>query len=201
MNTHNRFNHTVLFSFTIAAFFAFFLYMGMAEQVTVYQAEQTHSYQTLTDLNLEIILDDTAPAGIRKVYRGILVPELSQESCLCFNIAHHSIQVYFDDVLVYSLTGSQSNHIGRNVSSNWCSVHVGQAHAGESVTVVLTPIFQAAIGKNPEFLLGSHYAIVIDILLGELPLLILSAMCILLGLFIFAVFLYFHYFAKNKPMA
>lgn len=188
----------LLFTVTIAAFFVFFLYMGIAERVTVFQPEQTHSYSTLTDLDLETVEDHTAPAGVRKIYRGILAPELSQESCLCFNIAHHDIQVYFDDVLVYSLTGADSNRIGSNVSSNWCSVHVGQVHAGESVTVVLIPLFEAAISKNPVFLLGSHYAIAIDVLSGELPLLILSALCVLLGLFVFAVFLYFRFIAKTE---
>ncbi|MBR2048350.1 MAG: GGDEF domain-containing protein [Oscillospiraceae bacterium] len=171
--------------------------MFTSERVTVFQLEQTHHYSTLSDLQTELQYDDAAPAGVVKVYRGILDPELSQESCLCFNIAHHNIEVFFDDVLVYSLTGAEGNRIGKNVSSNWCSVHVGQTHAGKTVTVVLTPLFEAAISKEPQFLLGSHYAIAMDVLTGELPLLVLSSLCVLLGLFVVAVSAYFNLVLKT----
>lgn len=187
-----------LFCVTLAAFFAFFLYMGTAEQVAIYHAELTHEYGLLEGMERQIISDDSAPAGIRKIYRGSLNPEQSMESCLCFNIAHHSIAVYFDDVLVYSLSGQDSNRIGNNVSSNWCSVHVGQAHAGKNVTVVLTPMIEAAVSKEPEFLLGSHYSIAMDVLTGELPMLVLSTLCVLLGIFLIVVFLYFQFVLRSE---
>lgn len=187
---HNR-AAVMLFALTILLFFSFFIYMLICERVSIFQPEQTHSYNVLTELNQSIQYDDTAPVGVRKIYQGILDPELSQESCLCFNIAHHSIQVYFDDVQVYELAGSPNNHIGKNVSSNWCSIHVGQTHAGKTVRVILTPLLEAALDKEPEFLLGSHYAIAMDVLIGEIPILILSALCILMGLFVVLVALYF----------
>ena len=188
---------TVLFALTLFLFFVFFVYMSSSERVSVFQLEQTHSYTTLTDLEFSLQQDDTAPAGVVKVYRGILDPELSQESCLCFNIAHHNIEVYFDDLLVYTLAGDEGNRIGGNVSSNWCSVHVGQDHAGKTVTVKLTPLFEEAADKEPRFLLGSHYAIAMDVITGELPLLVLSSLCILLGLFVAAVSAYFSFSLKT----
>ena len=186
-----------LFALTLALFFLFFGYMLTSERVSVYTMEQTHNYNTLTTLENTLQYDDTAPAGVVKVYQGILDPEMSQESCLVFNIAHHAIEVYFDDVLVYSLDGAAGNRIGRNVSSNWCSVHVGQDHAGKTATVVLTPMFEAAISKEPQFLLGSHYAIAMDVFSGELPLIILSTLCILLGLFVVTVSLYFCFVMRS----
>ena len=186
-----------LFSLTLALFFLFFCYMSTSERVSVFHLEQPHDYNTLTDMKCTVREDPTAPAGIVKEYRGILDPELSKESCLCFNIAHHNIEVYFDDVLVYSLSGDPGNRIGRNVSSNWCSVHVGQEHEGETATVVLTPLFEAAASKEPTFLLGSHYAIAMDVIVSELPLLILSCVCILLGMFLVSVSMYFWFFHKT----
>lgn len=188
----------LLYALTLFLFLTFFGYMLTGERVSVYHLERTHSYSILTDLESELRYDDAAPAGVVKVYRGILDPELSQESCLCFNIAHHEIEVYFDDVLMYRLTGAEGNRIGKNVSSNWCSVHVGQTHAGKTVTVVLTPLFDAAISKEPRFLLGSHYAIAMDVLSGELPLLIICALCVLLGLFVVAVSAYFRIVLKTE---
>lgn len=181
----------ILFSLVMVLFSGFFSYMISAERVSVYQPEQTHHYSTLFDFERTLEYDGSAPAGVVKYYQGILDPDLSRESCLCFNASHQSVAVYFDDQLVFSLSGAETNRIGKNVSSNWCSVHVGQEHAGKTATVILTPMFEAAIGKEPTFLLGSHYAIAMDVILKELTMLILSALCMLLGLFVAAVSLYF----------
>ena len=81
-------------------------------------------------------------------------------SVLPYRASHHP--VYFGDVLVYSLISAESNRVGRNVSSNWCSVYVGTEHAGQTVTIVRTPLLEAAVAKDVEFLLGSHYSNVID---------------------------------------
>ena len=187
-----------LFFATMAAFFVFFLYMGSCESVTIYRAEQARGYGVVTDVQTELVPDSTAPAGVRKVYRWILEPEEAKGSSLLFNIGHHEIEVYFEDELVYSLTGAEGNRIGRNVSSNWCSVYAGPERTGQTVTVVLTPLFEAAMGKTPEFLFGSQYSIVLDVLSGELPLLVLSALSILVGLFMAAVSVYFRYVLKTE---
>ena len=75
---------------------------------------------------------------------------------------------------------------------------MGQNHAGKEVTVVLTPLFEAAIDKTPEFLLGAPFAIAIDLIVGELPLLVLSSLCILLGIFVVAVCLYYRFILKTN---
>lgn len=94
-----------------------FAYMGTSERVSVFHPEQTHSYAYLTDFEKTLEYDETAPAGVVKVYRSVLAPELSKESCLVFNIAHHNIDVYFEDVLVYRLTGAEGNRIGTETSA------------------------------------------------------------------------------------
>ena len=60
--------------------------------------------------------------------------------------------------------------------------------------MVLTPLFEAAIEKTPQFMLGSDYAIAMEQIKGELPLLILSSLCLLLGLFVTVIFLGFRFF-------
>lgn len=199
MKLNYRQNHIAarLFTLTVALFFVFF-YLAAAERITVYQPENHHAYTVLTDLEMELAADDAAPAGVRKIYRGVLAPEYSPESYLCLNIPHHDIQVYFGDTLVYSLTGAESNRIARNVGSNWCSVYVGQEHAGQPVTVILTPLFEAAIEKNAIFYFGSHYTIAMELLRTELPQMVLSASCFVLGIFVVVVFLYFRYIVRGE---
>ncbi|MBQ3192561.1 MAG: GGDEF domain-containing protein [Oscillospiraceae bacterium] len=199
MKSQNRTKNiaVVLFSVTLAAFFAFFLYMGAAERTTVYRADTPRGYEVVTGVQTELVSDGTAPIGLRKVYRWVLEPEEITGSSLLFTISHHEIQVYFDDALVYSLTGAEDNRIGRNVSSNWCSVYAGPERAGQTVTVVLTPMFDAALGKTPEFLFGAQDAMILDILTGELPLLVLCALSILVGLFMAGVSAYFRFILKT----
>lgn len=189
---------TFLFPVTVLLFFVFFLYMGTSEQVSVYRAEAVRDYRVITDVQAELVSDNSAPIGVRKVYRWLLEPEQIKGSSLLFNIAHHEIAVFFDDTLVYQLTGAESNRIGGNVGSNWCVVYAGPERTGQAVTVILTPLFEAAMGKTPDFLFGSYGAIVQSVVRSELPLLILSALCILIGLFVFLTFLYFRSVEKQE---
>ena len=182
---------SVLFSVTVLLFIAFFLYMAIWEHVSIYRSEETRGYHVITDVQSQLVDDASAPIGVRKVYRWILEPEQVKGSSLLFNIPHHEIEVFFDDTLVYRLTGAESNRVGSNVSSNWCFVYAGPERTGQTVTVVLTPLFAAAMDKNPEFLFGSHWSVLQDVVCSELPLLILSALCILIGLFVFWTHLYF----------
>ena len=190
----------LLISLTLIAFLCFFLYIGSEDGVTVDRAEPMIGYGIFDDMSTELANDANAPAGVRKIYRGILPPDLSQEDYLCFNISHHDIEVYFDDEPAYSLTGSANRRIAHNVGSNWCIVHIGENHAGKSITVILTPLFEAAIGKNPTFLLGAPFAVAGDQVIDEMPLVIISSLAILLGLFVVSVSLYFRIIqnASNK---
>ncbi|MDO4740708.1 MAG: diguanylate cyclase, partial [Eubacteriales bacterium] len=199
MNRPDRSKQAAAFFFTltIALFAAFFLYMYCFEEISVYQSGTPHSYRVISDVQTQQKIDDTSPVGMQKVYSWDIHLEPNQDNCLCFNVSHNHIQVYMEDELIYSLTGSENNRIGKNVSSNWCTIHLEQEHNGKTLTVILTPLFEAAVSKEPEFLLGSHYAIAMDYLTDEIALLVLSVLCILLGIFVVAVSLYYRCVVKT----
>ena len=186
-----------LYGLTVLLFLIFFLYMGISENVDEYKAENTHTYTTITEYSMELREDASAPVGLQKVYQFTLDEAHARESCLCFYASHHHIQVYFDDTLMYSLTASETNRIGGSISSNWCAVHVGAEHAGQVVSVILTPLFDSVVESEPEFLIGSHYAVVLDLLTRDLVQMFLSTLCVLLGFFIMAVHAYFVFFVRN----
>ena len=187
----------IMFWLTAAAFLLFFIYMGIAERVSIYHADEHLGYEVLDDLQSEVVSNPDAPAGLQKIYRWTVAPVLAQKDTLCFYVSHHHIEVYFDDVLAYRLTGSEGNRIGRNVSSNWCCLHVSQEYEGKEMTVILTPLFDAAVDKNPEFFFGSHYSIVFDVLASELSPLIFSVLCTILGLVLIAVSIFFSIMMKS----
>ena len=186
----------LVFCIIIALFIAFFFYMLLAEDVSVFQGDQHHNYSQLVEMDPELVKDPKAPAGVRKVYRWTLESDYSWEDCLLIYFSHHELEVYFDDRLEYSIAVDDGNRIAANVGSNWCSLHVGAHEAGTQVTIFMTPLFEAAIEKNPDFYFGAHYAITMDLLRSEIPPMVFSALCFFLGLVLMAVSLYFR-FALN----
>ena len=167
-----------LFYLAVACFFAFFLYIGAAERVSVELAEPQHGYEIVTAQE-ERVEDPAAPIGVRRVYRLE-----AREGTLCFNIAHHEIRLWLEDQKIYTLTGDAGNRIAENVGSNWCSVDFAREDAGKTVTVELTPMFPAAMGKSPDFWLGDHFAMASGVLRQELPSLVLAALSVLLAWFL-----------------
>lgn len=187
---------SLIFWGIIFLFTAFFFYISSAEDITVFQGDQHHNYSQLVELDAELVDDAQAPAGVRKIYRWTLESDYSWEDCLLIYFSHHDLEVYFEDQLEYSITVDDDNRIASNVGSNWCSLHVGTHPAGTQITVVMTPLFRAAIDKTPDFYFGAHYAITMDLLRSEIPLMVFSALCFFLGLVLLAVSLYFR-FAMN----
>lgn len=186
------------FWLTVVVFVAFFLYMNSAEGLSVYERGLKHHYVVLADIQPELVEDEHTPVGLRKVYRWTLEAERSWEDCLFIYFSHHNIEVYFDDVLEYGLTVADTNRIGSNVGSNWCSVHMGQNPVGTEITVIMTPLFEAAVGKDPTFYFGAHYAIAMDLLRSELLLMVFSALCFFVGLVLVTVSVYLHYVMNNS---
>lgn len=183
----------ILYSVTVMLFVLFFLYIGVSEGTTVYRAEPVREYGPIAGVQAEIVPDDAAPAGIRKVYQWLLTPEHTNGNSILFNIAHHEIEVYFGDLLVYSFAAAEGNRIGRNVGDQWCFLSPGPECTGQTATVVLTPLFEASVSREPDFLVGSHHSVVTDVVTRELPLMLLSSLCVFLGLLLLIVSVYFRF--------
>lgn len=184
-----------LFFLTVALFAVFFIYMNAAERVSVTQAEPPRSYSVISS-EVTLVNDETAPVGVRKVYEIA-----AQDGTLCFNIAHHEIRVWLDGEPIYTLVGAESNRVAKNVSSNWCYLDFDREDVGKTITVELTPLFSDAMGKNPEFWMGDHFAMASGLVRQELVSMMLSALCILLGLFVLGVYIYFRFFTRTKTAA
>lgn len=182
---------TVLFSI-------FFVYMGLFENVSVYAVDTCNKYDTVENYTVEQMTDPTAPCQIRTVYRWRIDENTTSGSCLCFYVVHQYAHVYYDDELVYSLEASAGNRIGDSTSSNWVTLPIHPQDLGKTVTVVLTPLFDSVVHFQPTFLSGSHFAIFSDRLFKDIFQLFLSMLCIVLGIFIIGVQIYFIFFANIK---
>ena len=109
------------------------------------------------------------------------------DSSLAFYLVHHYAEVYFGDELVYSLMPRETNRIGKSISSNWVIVPIYPEDSGKEVRVVVTPVYESVRDREIEFEIGPLYSLYSSQLKKDLPELILSALCIVVGIAIMLV--------------
>ena len=165
-------------------FLLVFLYMALFENVSVYVSRDNRTYTVVNDYSVRNIEDPQAPAGIRKEYSWVLDDIGTNDNCLGFYLIHHYAEVYFDDELMYSLMPDEDNKIARGVSSNWALIPIYPRDSGREVRVVITPAYSNVENREIEFAIGSRYSICFNQLKEDLPKLLLSALCIVIGVII-----------------
>ena len=165
-------------------FLLVFLYMALFENVSVYVSRDNRTYTVVNDYSVRNIEDPQAPAGIRREYSWVLDDIGTNDNCLGFYLVHHYAEVYLDDELVYSLMPDEDNKIARGVSSNWALIPIYPRDSGREVRVVITPAYSNVENREIEFAIGSRYSICFNQLKEDLPKLVLSALCIVIGVII-----------------
>ena len=176
---------------TAVLFIAFALYMFVFKDNNVYSARDIASYKTVENYSEEEVEDASAPIGIRKKYSWQIVDIDNNESCLIFYIVHSYAEVRFDDELIYSITASENTRTGNSPSSNWVVVPLYPSDVGRKVTVTVTPVYKGVKDREIVFQIGSRYAVFMHRLKADLPQIILSALCIVMGVLLVIVQLCF----------
>lgn len=179
-------------------FFLLYAYLFFFENTSVYSSRHAHTYDTLNNYSAKIINDDSAPIGVRKEYKTTLKSFDTSESCLCFYLAHHEAIVYIDDEIVHTLTTGEHNKVGTTTSTNWITIPIHETDSGKDLTIILTPLFKSAIAFEPEFLIGSHYSIVVAQFKEDIPQLFIALLCIILSIFIALSQIYFMLHTKTQ---
>ena len=172
---------------TAVSFIAFALYMFVFKDNIVYSARDIASYKTVDNYSEEEVEDASAPIGIRKKYSWQIVDIDNNESCLIFYIVHSYAEVRFDDELIYSITASENARTGNSPSSNWVVVPLYPSDVGRKVTVTVTPVYKGVKDREIVFQIGSRYAVFMHRLKADLPQIILSALCIVMGVLLVIV--------------
>ena len=189
----------LLFGITSGLFLLFFFFIGFFEGASVYQARPFLGCRQVTEYASEQYASDSSPTGYAKEFTWTLEEVSAGGECLNIYLVHHTAQVYLDDELVYGLTSGAGSRICGSVGSNWCSIPLYPEDSGKTVSVVTEPAFSVAAGRNPEFYLGSRYEVFRSFLTRDLLELLLSSVCILLGLFITVISLYLRLARKAYP--
>ena len=189
MQTKSRLDRAASISYICVTvlFLLVFVSMAVFENVSVYSARGARSYTVVDDYTMREYEDPQAPAGVRKEFKWVLDDISTNENCLGFYLIHHYAEVYLDGELVYSLAPDEDNRLTRGVSSNWVLIPIYPEDSGKEVRVVVTPAYKNVENRSVEFAIGSRYSICFNQLKQDLPKLILSALCIVIGAIIMVV--------------
>ena len=189
--SHHKIKRITVAAFSvIALLFVFFAcYMVGFKENDVYYARNIASYATVENYSEREIEDSSAPIGIRKEYSWEFGDMDNGESCLMFYIVHSLAEVRFDGELIYSLKAD--NTIGKSPSSNWVVVPLYDSDIGKEAVVTVTPVYKSVKDREISFKIGSRYSVFMHRLITDLPQILISALCIVMGMLIIVVQLCF----------
>ena len=182
----------------IVLFLLLFIYMGVFEHISINKARPDPTCQVLEEYSVKEIEDSSAPIGIRKEYRWTMKEITENDTSLSFYLVHHYAEVYFDGELVYSLMPADTNRIGKSISSNWITIPLYASDSGKEVRVVVTPVYESVRNREIVFQIGSFFELYRTQLQRDLPQLVLSSACLLLGIVVMIIQLILIYSKKMK---
>lgn len=183
---------TAYAAYAVAAvlFVIFSVYMLCFEKTVTFNSRGEPSFEEIKDYTKSEISAPDAPMGIKKEYRFKTDKISSGDTSLMFYVGHSYVDVKLDDSLLYSTSVGKNNRIGSTPSSYWVVIPVSQLDKDKTVTITVTPVFKSAENRKISFMLGSSYALFMKQLKADLPQLVLSALCMVMGVLLIVVQLY-----------
>lgn len=186
-----------IYTVLILLFVGLFAYMGMNERAEIYQVREFGAHQVVENIEKTERFDEDLPVGKIDEYVWNLGEIERDTNCLAFYLIHQEAEVYIADELVYSISVSEDNRVGENISNNWVSIPIYTEDSNQLVRVIVTPLVADMADREVEFLYGSPLTMYKQQLRADMIELALSFVFIGLGLmFIFAQFLFF----RNKGL-
>ncbi len=183
---------TAYAAYAVAAvlFVIFSVYMLCFEKTDIFSPRENSTFKEITDYTKTDISAPDAPIGIKKEYRFKTSKVNSGDTSLMFYVGHSYVDVRFDNTLIYSTSAAKSNRIGASPTSYWVVIPLSRLDNDKAVTVTVTPVFKSVENRKISFMLGSRYALFMKQLKSDLPQLILSALCMVMGVLLIVVQLY-----------
>lgn len=177
--------------------FLVLVYMFATFRKDVSQVQVSEGYEVPTDYTYCQYEDASAPAGVRDEYRFTFSEIDGSYRNLFFYTVHQNAEVFVGGKRVYRMRPLIINDFGRTPGCVWNSVALDNRDSGKEVLVVVYPVYKSAAGVSPSFYFGDKYEISMDVILRQLPTLLLSVIGILTG-FIFVAYAIYNF--KNSEM-
>lgn len=164
------------------AFVAFSVYMLVFEHNGIYKARtSSEAYSAVENVFETEVADSASPTGAHKEYSFEINKAGDDGESLIFYTVHQLVNVKIGSETVFDLTAGGGG-MGNSPSSNWVSIPIRPSDYGNKVTVTVTPVYKSAFNHKIDFIVGSKYDFFMHRLKIDLPQLILSYLCILMGI-------------------
>lgn len=175
-----------------AIFCILFLFVANSLHVVKEHGKFNEGYRILKDYRQELLTDEAAPVQARQEYTWQVDGVKGAYKDLFFYSYHQNVEVYLDEDCIYRMAVDEGNAFGKTPGCLWNDIVLEPQDNGKTVKILLTPVYESAIGAEPVFYFGSKYDIASDIVVKSLPSLILGIAAILIGL-VFVVFTLYNY--------
>lgn len=126
--------------------------------------------------------DKSAPAGYREKYIFNLHGRIESDTILAFYIVHQYADVWIDGEKVYSAGKTGVSKIVKTPGSNWVTIPLYNMDENKEVTIEVTPVYKSFINRKTAIFMGAELAIYREQLYKDMPQLLLSMLCIFVGI-------------------
>ncbi|MBP3205590.1 MAG: GGDEF domain-containing protein [Lachnospiraceae bacterium] len=175
------------------AIFFFLVVFSTWNKYNVYTTSRQyrHGYQLVKDYEYTRYDDPQAPAGIKEEYRFSVDKITGTYRELVFFTVHENVYVYVNGQQVYYICPAQGNKFGKTPGGVWNSVALEDGEENSEIRVLLYPVYKRLNAAKPTFYYGEKYAVVLHVLLQQFPTILISLICMLLGI-LFVVYEVYH---------
>lgn len=161
-------------------------YLMIVDTKDLYQARKTSEYIEITEYDYEEIEDESAPAGMRRVFTWDLGEEILHKSHFMSFFFHNYADVYLDGELVYSVKSAAEQAITKTLGGCYVNVPLYLDDVGKEMQVVVTPVYESVKDESMEFYLGSEHELYMMKIKSEADRLALGFIAIIVG-FLFLI--------------
>ena len=162
------------------------LILSVTTQNTVLQMNETGEYVVVHDFIHEKKENAASPTGTDDEYHFSL-GETDQTDVLMFYVNHYDVEVYFDNIQMYSM--SQDSKLFKTTGGVWTVIPIGESDSGKEALIILKPLYED-YEAIPKFMVGDEFAIYKTVLGDAFPELLLSFCNIIAGLFLLGFGMY-----------
>ena len=142
---------------------------------------------TFNDYEFSAYEDVNAPIGVTQEYRWILTDIPDHDASITFYIIHQEVEVYVDNKLIYNLKKSDGNYLSQTVGCDWAQAYLYPSDEGKEIRILVHPIYESGISNLLTIYYGEYNKIHHEILLNNLPTLLMCTAAIVIGL-LFIIF-------------
>lgn len=183
MKNYNKFHKIIVWSYYVVGFCMLMLliYLGYCQKDDVFEKREAQGYEIVTNVQYSEEKDDTAASGIRKEYTLKIENMKENNRCVAFYLVYHYVQVYVGEELVYSVMPQEGTR-SETAGCRWVVIPVDSEDAGKTMRIETYPAYDDVRGRTTEFLEGSKYSIVSDVIENDFLEITLSIFAVLIGI-------------------